>query len=45
MSKRVMVFVRCGVTLTIDQAMAAFGLANDTPMESLGNPADAVGEV
>ncbi len=41
----VTVRVTGGLTLTVDQAMAAFGLTNDTPKESLGNPADAVGEV
>lgn len=41
----VTVRVTGGLTLTIDQAMAAFGLTNDTPKEPLVKPAAAVGEV
>ncbi|MBX3305967.1 MAG: hypothetical protein KF751_07920 [Nitrospira sp.] len=41
----VTVRVSGGLTLTIDQAMAAFGLTNDTPKEPLVKPAAAVGEV
>lgn len=41
----VTVRVTGGLTLTIDDAMAAFGLANNTPKEALFNPAGTVGEV
>lgn len=41
----VTVRVTGGLTLTIDEAMKKFGLANNTPKEALFKPAAAVGEV
>jgi DNA-binding beta-propeller fold protein YncE len=41
----VTVRVTGGLTLTVDAAMDAFGLKNDTPKELLVNPGAAVGEV
>lgn len=41
----VKVRVTGGTVVSVDQAMALFGLANDTPKEALFTPAGAVGEV